>query len=105
MEGPVEFGVPPAARNRKGDLKQRNAMLLEKGCVAAVRDGDIPLLQLPKLKQAMDLYNSLATNPADLDKLDNYWFYGTPGTGKSFGARKRWPGLYNKPLNKWWCEY
>jgi len=30
---------------------------------------------------------------------------GTPGTGKSRSARTRWPGLYNKPLNKWWCSY
>lgn len=28
VEGPVEFGVPPAAKNRKGDTKARNAMLL-----------------------------------------------------------------------------
>lgn len=105
MEGPVEYGIPPAAKNRAGDTKKRNEMLLEKGCVAAVRDGDIHLLQLPKLKLAMDLYNSLAANPADLDELDNHWHYGPPGTGKSLGAREDWPGLYNKPLNKWWCEY
>lgn len=60
---------------------------------------------MPKLKIAIDLFNSLAAKPSDLDKLDNYWFYGEPGTGKSRGARDRWPGLYNKPLNKWWCEY
>jgi len=40
-----------------------------------------------------------------METLDNYWFVGKPGTGKSLGARARWPGLYNKPLNKWWTEY
>lgn len=105
VEGPVEFGVPPAAKWRKGDTKARNAMLLEKGVVKAVEDGDIPVMQLPKLKLAIDLYNSLAAKPSDLDELDNYWFYGPPGTGKSRGARTRWPGIYNKPLNKWWCDY
>lgn len=105
VEGPVEFGVPPANRARKGDLKRRNAMLLEKGAAAAVTDGDIPIMQLPKLKLAIDLYNSITAKPSDLDALDNYWLYGPPGTGKSRGARTRWPGLYNKPLNKWWCEY
>jgi hypothetical protein len=44
VEGPVEFGVPPAALNRKGDLKKRNLMLLEKGPAKAVEDGDIPLI-------------------------------------------------------------
>jgi hypothetical protein len=33
VEGPVEYGVPPAAKNRAGDTKKRNAMLLEKGVV------------------------------------------------------------------------
>ncbi len=31
VEGPAEYGVPPAAPYRKGDIKSRNAMLLEKG--------------------------------------------------------------------------
>ncbi|WP_445769545.1 hypothetical protein [Rheinheimera sp.] len=44
VEGPVEFGIPPAAKNRAGDTRKKNAMLLEKGAVAAVNDGDIPLL-------------------------------------------------------------
>jgi hypothetical protein len=105
VEGPVEYGVPPAARYRPGDYKKRNAMLLEKGVVQAVKDGDIPIIQLPKLKLAVDLFNSLNSKPADLTALDNYWLYGAPGTGKSRGARARWPGLYNKPLNKWWCDY
>lgn len=105
VEGPVEYGVPPAAKNRAGDTKKKNAMLLAKGAIAAVDDGDIPLLQLPKLKHALDLYNQLASKPNDLPELDNYWLYGAPGTGKSRAARERWPSLYNKPLNKWWCDY
>lgn len=105
VEGPVEFGIPPAALNRKGDLQARNAMLIAKGVVKAIDDGDIPLINLPKLKIALDLYTSLKTQPKTLDALDNYWFYGLPGTGKSRGARARWPSIYNKPLNKWWCQY
>lgn len=105
VSGPAEFGVPPAQRNKAGNVKARNELLLAKGAAQAVADGDIPLLQLPKLKHAIDLYHQLTTKPADLDQLDNYWFYGDPGTGKSRGARVRWTGLYNKPLNKWWCDY
>ncbi len=33
VEGPVEFGIPPAALNRAGDLKARNKLLIEKGVV------------------------------------------------------------------------
>lgn len=60
---------------------------------------------MPKVKHAIDLYKSLIAKPATLDKLDNHWIWGPSGSGKSSGARTRWPDLYNKPLNKWWCDY
>lgn len=52
----MEFGIPPAHRARKGDLAKRNKLLLEKGVAKAVDDGDIALIDLPKLKHAVDLY-------------------------------------------------
>jgi len=45
-EGPLEFGVPPAAKNVKGDTKARNAMILEYGVVKSVDEGLIPLEKL-----------------------------------------------------------
>jgi hypothetical protein len=80
-------------------------MLLAKGPEAAVADGDIDLIQYPKLKHAHDLYLASTIKHVELDKLDNYWIVGTTGTGKSSGARARWTDYYNKPLNKWWCSY
>lgn len=97
--------MAPAQKNVKGQTAARNKQLLEIGARAAVDEGLIPLRDLPKLKHAIDLYTSLSAKPADLTKLDNYWFVGFPGTGKSRGARARWPIHYNKPLNKWWCSY
>lgn len=105
VSGPVQYGVPPAQRNKAGNVKARNELLIAKGAAQAVTDGDVPIMQLPKLKLAIDLYHSLTTRPAELDQLDNYWFYGPPGTGKSRGARDRWSCVYNKPLNKWWCDF
>lgn len=101
----MEFGIPPANRARAGDLAAKNRLLLAKGAAKAVEDGDIALVHLPKLKHAIDLYHQLTDQPVDLDELDNHWYYGAPGTGKSRGARAEYPGLYNKPLNKWWCDY
>lgn len=59
VEGPVEYGVPPAQRNNKGDTKKRNALLLEMGVVKAVEDGHVSLINAPKLKNAIDLVRSL----------------------------------------------
>lgn len=41
-----------------------------------------------------------------LEKLDNWWFYGDSGAGKSSAARKLYPDAYVKRQNtKWWDGY
>ena len=75
------------------------------GAEKAVEDGLIPLLQYVKTKQALDLYRMSTSAPTTLTKLDNYWFVGAPGTGKSRSARERWPVHFNKSCNKWWDGY
>lgn len=45
------------------------------------------------------------TKPADIGKLDNIWYYGEPGVGKSKRAREELGNYYDKPLNKWWDGY
>ncbi len=56
VEGPVEFGVPPASKAVKGDTKQRNQMILELGPLKAVEDGLIPIEKFKQLKQSLDLF-------------------------------------------------
>lgn len=105
MEGPIEWGVPPAALNIKGEKKARNMMLIDIGAEKAVEEGLICLAQYPKVKNAIELYKAVTTKHTDLDVLDNKWIYGLPGCGKSRQARIDYPDLYDKPLNKWWCDY
>ena len=42
-EGPWSFGIRPARRNVKGEVKKRNQELLEFGPEKAVEEGLIPL--------------------------------------------------------------
>lgn len=43
-------------------------------------------------------------NPGPIDTLDNYWYYGKTGSGKSTKAMTHGE-YYRKACNKWWCGY
>lgn len=83
VEGPLEYGVPPAALNKKGDKAERNKLLIEKGAEKAVEDGDIDIKDYGKVKSNIDLYKNCTSEHVSLDKLDNYWIWGKPGIGKT----------------------
>lgn len=38
-------------------------------------------------------------------ELDNWWYYGATGTGKTSTAFAENPGAYLKEPNKWWDDY
>jgi len=41
----------------------------------------------------------------DLPAYSGLWLHGPPGSGKSRSARSRFPGFYDKLINKWWDGY
>lgn len=43
--------------------------------------------------------------PLVLQTLDNEWWWGETGTGKSKALWEKYPKHYQKPLNKWWDGY
>lgn len=105
VEGPFTFGIPPARRNVKGDLAQRNKELLEKGADKAVEDGDISIRDYVKYKNAIDEFRNCNIRPEPLPDLDNYWVYGPPGSGKTTWALKNYPDYYEKDKSKYWNGY
>ncbi len=56
IEGPFTFGVKPARRNKKGDVKRRNEQILELGVTKAVEEGLVPIASYRSVKQSVDLY-------------------------------------------------
>lgn len=105
-EVPLTHGIPPAAKNVKGDTKARNEMILEKGVEACVRDGDINIERYKQIKQSVDLFKINTCTAKNREDVCGIWYHGAPGTGKSHKARELYgEDLYLKPQNKWWDGY
>ena len=103
---PVTFGEAPKPRhNVAGDRKKYNETIIEKGIVHAVDEGIIRLDNVTKVAQGLELYKLMKEAPKELERLENFWYWGPTGTGKSSGARKKFPNSYIKSHNKWWDGY
>jgi len=48
---------------------------------------------------------SILAKPEVTGELENLWYWGPPGTGKSRKARDMFPDAYIKALNHWWDGY
>ncbi len=59
---------------------------------------------LARYPMFVDLVQREYHAPTSLDKLDNLWIHGPPGTGKTFYAMSLGPH-YMKGANKWFCGY
>lgn len=53
-----------------------------------------------------NIFRSLSTGTNDIiQNLENEWWYGPTGTGKSYTLWNQYPNHYQKELNKWWDNY
>lgn len=49
--------------------------------------------------------DTLLERPMIEGELENLWYFGPPGSGKSRRAREEYPDLFLKALNHWWDGY
>ena len=99
VEGPIELGEKPIARNSKTDWEQiwqkaKEGKLEE--IPAAIR-----VLHYNKLKSIAKDHMQFS----DADHLRGIWIYGKAGSGKSRWVREHCKPLYPKLCNKWWDGY
>lgn len=101
----TERGDIPITQKQKGDMeKERWANILslaKKGEIEEI-EPRVVIAHYRTLKKIADDYKP---PPTSMDHLDNKWFYGPSGTGKSRKARTDYPGAYIKLNNKWWDGY
>jgi hypothetical protein len=105
IEGPEEFGVPPASKAVKGDTATRNKMILEMGVVKACEEGLIPIEKFKQVKQSVDLFSVMKKDKEDVNSLDSEWHWGPTGTGKSRTVRNKYPDAFIKSNDIWWDGY
>lgn len=97
-----EFGEAPVA---KRTTRERWKWVIEKA-----EDGDLDIIKDEEpaiyLRYLQTLRGLKRRRPSIMDgELENEWWYGTTGTGKSRQLHREYPEHYQKPLNKWWDGY
>lgn len=105
VEGPYEFGIPPANRARKGDYAKLNKIALEQGPEELVKQNLISIGSYERIKKSVDLYKLHTADHKPIDRLTNEWHYGATGLGKSKKVREDNQDFYLKMPNKWWDGY
>lgn len=97
-----EWGERPTF---KRSSKERWKWVIEKaeaGDIDSIKDEE-PAIYLRYLSTLRGLERR---RPHVMDgELDNEWWFGPTGTGKSRQLYERYPDHYRKPLNKWWDGY
>ncbi len=67
---------------------------------------DHPREFLSRYSTIKNIFKDYGKKAKRLDKIDNLWLYGAPGTGKSHFAREINPeSTFCKNKNKWWDNY
>jgi len=100
-----ENGIPPQSNKKNGELERERYQaawdFAKKGQIEEI-DADIRIRSYHTLKR---IHKDYQVKPSDLSNPCGLWWWGPPGTGKSFNARRDYPSSYMKACNKWWDGY
>lgn len=103
-----ERPMSEADKGEKGGAAQVERWDVARSLAASGSFSDIDSELYVKYQAAFHRIYSIALETAPLvatDVLNNFWFWGKSGSGKSREARRRWPEAYLKAKNKWWSGY
>lgn len=96
----TEWGNPPSDTNQKRKWTEILDMA-EAGQLREIRD----LHPNVYLRYCKTLATLVRPPHLILPKLENEWWYGPTGLGKSKELHAKYRGFYEKSLNKWWDGY
>lgn len=97
-----EFGTLPLSAGEKTQQMWKNVILwAESGDIVRIKD-EYPAIYIRYLER---LRSMCRPQVAILPELENEWWYGPTGTGKSRKLWRDYPIHFAKQLNKWWDGY
>ena len=104
QDGPYQFGKDPrkSSGHKQRVARNYNAALdlLKEGRLKEV-EADVLIPHFGNCQKLQSLFQVGSRHSAPR----GIWIYGSPGMGKSYYVRERFPDCYSKPQNKWWDGY
>lgn len=98
----TEHGKIPLAKGECEKQRWQSALVSAKAGKVDEIPPDIYIRNLTSIHKIVSQYQRI---PPSIEVLDNWWYVGPTGTGKSLTARKENPDYYIKLNNKWWDGY
>lgn len=101
-QAPYERGVKPKDRKQQAQGQKDHYADVIRAAKEGTAEQEYPMEFLRYHGTITRMYKPKLE---DLPEYSAYWYVGPPGSGKSRSARAKYPGLYNKLINKWWDGY
>lgn len=107
-KAPIVYGERPAFENN-GEREKARWADARSAAVAGDLDKVDDQIFVCHYGNIRKIASDFTRSTTWLDKMQNFWLHGVPGSGKSHMARTRWTEEYGVPyvkmLNKWWDGY
>lgn len=103
VEGPWTIGKPAPGAGSRTDLEQMCELVKAGKTMKEVAESN--MAQFVVHNRGLQVLGQTIGEKYDHDDVRGIWYWGPPGTGKSYKAREQYPKAYLKSQSKWMDGY